>query len=221
MTSRPPPRAFYQTDAVTLARALIGCRLVHRSQQGTTAGIVVETEAYAGHTDAACHSYRRAAPSGAHRTNVMFGPGGYAYVYLIYGMYNCFNVVANAQNEPEAVLIRALEPHDGLGLMRTRRNTDDARKLCSGPGKLCSAMGITREHYGLDLCGDTLYLERGNPLPDDDIAATPRINVDYAGEHSLLPYRFVLRNSPHLSTRRFLPKDKSKGRGRCPHPPRG
>ena len=199
-------RAFYQTDAVSLARALIGCELVHDAHGGRTSGMIVETEAYAGRTDAACHSYKRSAPEGAHRTNVMFGPGGFAYVYLIYGMYNCFNVVANSEGEPEAVLIRALEPRDGIDLMRARRGVDDARKLCSGPGKLCIAMNITREQYGLDLSGETLYIRSGIPVADGAVAATPRINVDYAGDDVLRPYRFVLRESAYLSTRRFLPK---------------
>ncbi|MCL2622757.1 MAG: DNA-3-methyladenine glycosylase, partial [Planctomycetaceae bacterium] len=154
----PMTRDFYLADAVTVARSLLGKRLVHQSHEGTTAGIIVETEAYAGHDDAACHSYQRKAPVGKHRTNIMFSDGGYAYVYLIYGMYNCFNVVVNKAGNPEAVLIRALEPVEGMQLMAKRRGIaissdrpGNIRKLCNGPGKLCIAMGVTREHYGLDL----------------------------------------------------------------------
>lgn len=198
------PRECYRQGAISLARALLGATLTHDTADGLTAGKIVETEAYAGHTDAACHAYGRQAPCGEHRTNVMFGSGGFAYVYLIYGMYNCFNVVANVEGEPEAVLVRALEPLEGLDLMRLRRGVQDPRKLCSGPGKLCIAMGITRELYGTDLCGDRLYLTLGNGVPDGAILATPRINVDYAGEDSAKPYRFVLKDSKHLSTRRFL-----------------
>lgn len=136
----------------------------------------------------------------------MFGDGGHSYVYLIYGMYNCFNVVASVGDEPEAVLIRALEPLEGIELMARRRGTDDVRKLCSGPGKLCIAMGIARDLYGADLCeGKGLYLTKGIAVPKEHIAATPRINVDYAGEAATYPYRFVIKDSKYLSTRRFVP----------------
>jgi DNA-3-methyladenine glycosylase len=252
----PLSREFYLADAVTVARALLGKRLVHQSREGTTAGIIVETEAYAGHDDTACHSYLRKAPVAKHRTNIMFNEGGFVYVYLIYGMYNCFNVVVNEAGNPEAVLIRALEPVEGLPLMAKRRGldissitrlkqgatqesrvqnqstprkqvslvalahascSDDsngneanayAKKLCSGPGKLCIAMGITREHYGLDLCqpasiGDITITE-GKIITESDITTTPRINVDYAGEASGWLYRFVLRKTPFLSTRKFM-----------------
>ncbi|MDR2529892.1 MAG: DNA-3-methyladenine glycosylase [Synergistaceae bacterium] len=197
-------RAFYQKSAITLARALLGKELVHVHATGTVSGVIVETEAYAGREDAACHSYKRKAPRAGHRTNVMFGTGGYAYVYLIYGMYDCFNVVANAEGEPEAVLIRALEPHEGLDVMRRRRRTVNAKKLCGGPGRLCMALDITRRHYGVDLCvadgGDALFIAEGETIPDSRILATPRINVAYAGEASLYPYRFVVKDSAFLST---------------------
>jgi DNA-3-methyladenine glycosylase len=167
---------------------------------GETSGLIVEAEAYAGREDAACHSYKRGAPSGGHRTNVMFGPGGRAYVYLIYGMYNCFNVVANIPGEPEAVLIRALEPRDGIPVMKKRRKVQDLKKLCSGPGKLCMALDITRAHYGVDLCASgALFITEGEHVSEDRISAVPRINVEYAGEAALLPYRFVLRESEFLS----------------------
>ena len=211
----PLSREFYLADAVTVARALLGKRLVHHSREGTTAGIIVETEAYAGHEDAACHSYNRKAPEGGHRTNIMFHEGGYAYVYLIYGMYNCFNVVVNQAGNPEAVLIRALEPVEGLPLMAQRRGIDISsgergglKKLCSGPGKLCIAMGMTRDHYGQDLCrvtgDDGIFITEGKKIADSDIAATPRINVNYAGEAATWPYRFVLRDNGFLSTRKYV-----------------
>ena len=204
-TFTPLPRDFYLPDAVTVAKNLLGCILVHETSEGRAAGIVVETEAYAGRDDAACHSHKRAAPSGDHRTNIMFSPGGHAYVYLIYGMYNCFNVVASPEGDPQAVLIRALEPTLGLDLMAARRKTTEPKKLCSGPGKLCIAMGITREHYGVDLCeSKNLFIASGETMDDKKILATPRNNVDYAGEASLLPYRFVIGGSKFLSTRRFI-----------------
>jgi DNA-3-methyladenine glycosylase len=194
-------RGFYLQSAVPLARALLGKMLVHVTGGVTTGGIIVETEAYAGREDAACHSYKRRGPSGKHRTDVMFGPGGHAYVYLIYGMYNCFNVVANVENEPEAVLIRAVEPVEGISAMKERRKTQDAGKLCNGPGKLSTALGITREHNGMDLCGEGLFITEAQSIPPNCISATPRINVDYAGEAALLPYRFVIQDSKFLSVR--------------------
>jgi len=213
--AEPLPRDFYLADAITVARTLLGKKLVHCSHEGTAAGIIVETEAYAGHEDAACHSYQRKAPGGEHRTNIMFNEGGYAYVYLIYGMYNCFNVVVNEAGNPEAVLIRAIEPVEGLPLMAKRRGLDISldrhqgiKKLCSGPGKLCIAMGITREHYGQDLCQPAstggITITQGITIAETDIAATPRINVDYAGEASAWQYRFVIRTSPFLSTRKHV-----------------
>jgi DNA-3-methyladenine glycosylase len=198
-------RDFFLADAVTLARRLLGSVLAHDSPEGLTAGVIVEAEAYAGRRDAACHAFGREAPTGRHRTDVMFAPGGLAYVYLIYGMYNCFNVTANAEGEPEAVLIRALEPAEGTDLMASRRGTGDARKLCSGPGKLCMAMGIGLEHYGADLTGEKIFLRRGTEVPDEAVVSTPRINVDYAGPDGRLPYRFVVRGSGFLSTRKFVP----------------
>jgi DNA-3-methyladenine glycosylase len=126
-------------------------------------------------------------------------------------MYSCFNVVANEPGIPEAVLIRALEPFSGIPLMSSRRGTDDARKLCGGPGKLCAALGITRLDYGADLCGDDLFIRPRLTVTDGAVLATPRVNVDYSGEASLYPYRFVIKDSEFLSTRRFLPR---RGRNR-------
>jgi DNA-3-methyladenine glycosylase len=206
---RPLDRAFYLRGAVAVARDLIGRTLVSTADGATTAGLIVETEAYAGREDAACHSFKRKGPSGGHRTDVMFGPGGYAYVYLIYGMYNCFNAVANVEGEPEAVLIRAIEPREGLSAMRERRGTQDVKKLCSGPGRLCMALGITRRDYGADLCGDALFIAEGEPVPDGRVLATPRINVDYAGEAALLPYRFIVKDSVFLSARGGKKREKN------------
>jgi DNA-3-methyladenine glycosylase len=197
-------REFYMESAVAVARKLLGKILVLRSAEGETSGMITETEAYAGREDAACHSYKRESPSAGHRTDVMFGPGGHAYVYLIYGMYRCFNVVANIPGLPEAVLIRALEPRGGAELMRARRKTEKLKDLCSGPGKLCQALDITLADYGADLCGGRIFITRGEDIPDGAALATRRINVDYAGEASGYPYRFVIRESGFLSTRRYV-----------------
>lgn len=192
------PRDFYQCDALTLAQRLIGKILVHRTPEGITRARIVETEAYLGPTDAAAHSYQNRQPN---RTRIQYGPGGYAYIFLIYGMHCCMNVVANAPDKPEAVLIRALEPLEGVELMQQRRKKKRLTDLCSGPGKLCGAMAIDRSCYGMDLCGDELWLEEGALRVGEEIAATPRINVDYAGEAAAYPWRFVIANSPFLSVK--------------------
>ncbi|MCR5347267.1 MAG: DNA-3-methyladenine glycosylase [Fretibacterium sp.] len=193
------PQNFYLADTAAVARKLLGQVLVHESAGGRAAGIIVETEAYKGRTDAACHSAGLDAPRPGHRTEVMFRAGGCAYVYLIYGMYCCFNVVTRPAGVAEAVLIRALEPTEGLDVMRTRRRVEGERQLCSGPGKLCQALGITRAENGFDLTSGPLRILRGKAVPDSKVAVTPRINVDYAGADALLPYRFVVKDSRFLS----------------------
>jgi len=195
-------REFYQRDTVEVARDLLGRVLIRHTQDGVTAGKIVETEAYAGINDAACHSARGTKKG---RTAVMYGPGGFAYIYLIYGMYYCMNVVTRPEGEPEAVLIRALEPIEGIPLMGNRRKATDLNKpkhfrnLCAGPGKLCIAMAIDKSCYGMDLCGDKLYLEEGTTPAAEDIIATKRINITYAGKAADYPWRFVIKNNPFAS----------------------
>lgn len=191
------PREFYLRSALEVARDLIGKRLVHVTPEGITKGIIVETEAYLGKIDPAAHSYK-APPTG--RTAIQYGPGGYAYVYTIYGLHCCMNVVTNLPQVPEVVLIRALEPVSGVELMGSRRQTTDLHALCSGPGKLTQALGITRADYGADLLGDTLYIEDTGITPPE-IDATPRINIDYAGDAAAYPWRFIWKGSPFLSVK--------------------
>lgn len=193
---RSIPRDFYERDTLTVARDLLGKHLVHASPEGTTIGRIVEVEAYMGPGDAAAHSYKGLRSS---RTEVMYGAGGHAYVYLIYGMYNCFNIVTNTVERPEAVLIRALEPVEGLELMRKRRKTELLKNLCSGPGKLCTAMDITREHNGMDLTGDSLYLLHSDSLSESEISATPRMNIGYAGEAKDYLWRYLIKENKFVS----------------------
>lgn len=194
-------REFYERDGLTVARELIGKVLVHETKDGVIKGRIVESEAYMGEKDAAAHSYKKRSPNG--RTNIQYGEGGHAYVYLIYGMYCCFNVVANGKDIPECVLIRALEPVDGIETMKKNRKTDKEKNLCSGPGKLCQAMEIDRECYGKDLCGEVLYIEDwGEAVPKDMIEKSPRINIDYAGEAAEYPWRFTKKDSPFLSVKK-------------------
>lgn len=179
-------REFYIRDVNIIARDLIGKLLVHESNQGLTSGYIIETEAYKGPEDKAAHTYNNRRTK---RTEIQFHEGGYAYVYMIYGMYYCFNITVNIASRPEAVLIRALEPHEGIEIMKRRRRTESLRNLCNGPGKLCCAMGITKEHYGIDLCGDELYLlDDERPVPE--IKTSPRINIDYAEEYVPLEWRY-------------------------------
>ena len=191
-------RSFYLGDTLDIAGSLIGKLLVSSTPDGIAAGRIVETEAYLGPLDKAAHAYKKS-PSG--RTNILYDEGGYAYVYLIYGMYCCMNVSTGKAGIPECVLIRALEPLEGIDLMTKRRKTDKLKALCSGPGKLCQALSIDRSLYGADLCKDKLFIAENNDISSSAIIATPRINIPYAQEDVLKPWRFVDANSPFLSVK--------------------
>ncbi len=177
---------FYRQDTLTVARALLGMHLVRRIDGERRVGRIVETEAYLGPEDRAAHSWRGRTP----RTEVMFGPPGRAYVYLIYGLWNCLNLVTAAEGTPHAVLLRALEPIRGL----SRRT--------SGPGLLCRAMDIDRRLNGADLSGPDLWIERPMRAPPVRIGRSARIGVDYAGDWAHRPWRFFDRDSPFVSGRR-------------------
>ena len=189
--------SFFGEDTVTLARKLLGALLVHRTPDGFAGGMIVETEAYVGAIDKACHAYQNR----SERTEIMYHDGGVAYVYLIYGMHYCFNVVTGPAGEGNAVLIRALEPVIGLDLMCRRRRTKQFTNLCSGPGKVCQALAITKEEYGLDLCvpASPLRIVRFRHIPDNRIVSSPRINVAYAEEAAAWPWRFYIRNNIYVS----------------------
>ena len=187
-------REFYLRDGLTVAKDLIGKKLVHNSAKGLTAGIIVEVEAYLGKIDAAAHSYKGRTA----RTEITFGAGGFAYIYLIYGKNICMNVVANVAEIPDAILIRALQPVEGLELMQARRQKNNLRELCNGPGKLTQAMAITKNHYGADLCGEQLFIETAEDF-QPEIIATKRINVDYAGDAADFLWRFIQKDNPCVS----------------------
>jgi DNA-3-methyladenine glycosylase len=200
-TCRRLTRRFFGRDALALARALLGATLVHEAPDGVTAGRIVEVEAYRGPEDRAAHSYGgRRTP----RNEVMYGPPGYAYVYFVYGMHYCCNVVAAEIDVPEAVLLRALEPVEGIALMRARRAVDDEvplANLARGPGNLCRAMGIDLRLNGVDLLAGPIHLERTRPLPADRIVVAPRVGVAYAGRYADRLWRFYDRNSDAVSVR--------------------
>ncbi|WP_257458322.1 DNA-3-methyladenine glycosylase [Archangium lipolyticum] len=179
------PVSFYARPALTVARELLGVHLVVDEGGWRRVGRIVETEAYVGEHDLACH----AAKGRTSRTEVLFGPPGRAYVYLIYGMYHCFNVVTDVEGVASAVLVRAVEPVEGLP---PKARTD-------GPGRLCRALGLTLAHNRWDLASERLHLEAGMAVPDAGVERGPRIGVDYAGEWALEPYRLWVRDSQHVS----------------------
>ncbi len=194
------PESFFRTDATTLARRLLGQRLVSRIGGRRTSGLIVETEAYLGTEDRAAHTFggRRTAANES-----MWGAGGRAYVYLIYGMHHCMNIVAGSPGDPTAVLVRALQPEDGREVMLARRGkARRVSELCAGPGRLCQALGITRDQDGEDLStGRLLYLERTRTraLPRRTIAVGARIGIDYAREWRDAPLRFAVRECAYVS----------------------
>jgi len=201
------PSFYTHEDVLRVAQHLLGKLLCTNIDGMVCSGRIVETEAYNGAGDRASHAYggRRTA-----RTEVMFRKGGIAYVYLCYGIHHMFNVVSAGMDQPHAILIRAIEPVDGADLMlaRTGRKKWDA-SIGSGPGNVCKALGIRTAYTGESLQGDLIWIaEDDYVVREEDMAMTPRIGVDYAGEDAKLPYRFILRSNPYVSartfTRRFL-----------------
>ena len=190
---------FYQRDDVLLiSRELLGKVLCTQFAGDLTSGIIVETEAYAGVTDKASHAYggRR-----TKRTETMYAKGGSAYVYLCYGIHHLFNIVTNKENIPHAVLIRALHPWDGIEIMLQRRNKKKVDQLFTvGPGSLTRALGITVKDSGTLLMDNLIWLEDQNiNYTNQDILATPRVGVQYAGKDAQNPWRFQVENSPWVS----------------------
>ena len=184
--TRKITRSFYARDTLTVARELIGMRLVRAEGGRLRVGRIVETEAYQGPEDLAAHSSR----GRTRRTEVMFGPPGHAYVYFIYGFWHCLNIVTEAEGVPHAVLLRALEPVSGI------------EDKTWGPGLLCRAMHIDKRLNGADICGDSLWLERppGSRRRPVRIARSARIGVDYAGDWARRPWRFYDKDSRYVST---------------------
>jgi DNA-3-methyladenine glycosylase len=183
----PLPRSFYARPVLTVAKDVIGKVLVHRTPAGVMAGRIVEAEAYRGPEDRAAHSWagRRTA-----RTEAMFGPPGFAYVFFVYGMHWQMNLVTTREGAPEAVLLRALEPVAGVALMAARRGLRETDvNLCNGPGKLCHALDIGQRHYGVDLTRGALFLSEGS-TPRGKLARSARIGVDYAEAWADKPWRF-------------------------------
>src|SRR5438132_6815896 len=198
MENRKLPREFYtRANVLTVTRELLGKLLVVPTSDGTrVSGLIVEAEAYRGPQDRASHAYggRR-----TNRTETMYRIGGTAYVYFVYGMYYQFNVVTNVVEIPHAVLIRAIEPVEGLEVMRRRRHGHSGHNLTNGPGKLCIALGIDRQLDRADLLGDRVWIEEGEKISARRIASGPRVGIDYAEEWVDKPWRFWIKGNAFVS----------------------
>jgi DNA-3-methyladenine glycosylase len=189
----PLPVRFYDRPTEIVARELLGAVLECTTDDGVTRGRIVETEAYLGPDDPACH----AAAGLTQRTQHLFGPPGQAYVYLIYGMYWCFNAVTRERGHGAAVLVRAVHPLDGVELMRRRRpRAKQERELTNGPGKLCLAMGIVGSMSGASLRDGPVVIRSAPAVPDADVVVTPRIGITQAAEW---PLRYLVRDDPYVS----------------------
>ncbi|HSF44935.1 MAG TPA: DNA-3-methyladenine glycosylase [Chitinophagaceae bacterium] len=198
--------SFYQSnDVVMLAKTLLGKLLVTHFDDELTSGIIVETEAYRGAVDKASHAFGNRRTG---RTEIMFGTGGSAYVYLCYGIHHLFNVVSGSVDLPHAILVRAIEPFEGKEIMQRRAGKLKwDHSIGSGPGNVTKALGIHTRHSGASLLGPELFIaDNGISFRDTEIISTPRIGVDYAGEDAALPYRFVVKGHPNISAKTFTSK---------------
>jgi len=195
---KPLPLSFYlRDDVVQIARDLLGKLLVTNFEGRHTSGRIVETEAYAGESDRASHAFKGRTP----RTGVMYEQGGHAYVYLCYGIHQMFNIVTNKEGTPHAILVRALEPVEGIDIMleRTKKKTAD-HTLTRGPGNVGKALGFHTSQCGLSLTTSLLYVaDDGFKLDENQIITAPRVGVDYAGDHAEWHYRFYVRGNRYVS----------------------
>lgn len=190
---------FYQQDAVSLAKNLIGKNLVRIIGSNKIVCKIVETEAYVGPEDKGCHAYNNKRTT---RTEVMFKDGGIAYVYVIYGMHYCFNIVASLKDKPEAVFIRAVEPIEGLDTIKKNRHIKSPKneELSNGPGKLAQALKIDKEFNGYNLVdGEELYVEADNSNTIYKVETSTRVNIDYAEEYKTKPWRFYIKGNSYVS----------------------
>ena len=194
MSRRKLDRSFFEMPTLTVARSLLGNYLVHSCPEGRVVGRIVETEAYVGFEDLASHAAR----GKTLRNGVMFGPAGYAYVYMVYGMHHCLNIVTERDGFPAAALVRAVEPVAGIDVMRQRRHVVEDRLLTNGPAKLCEAFGIDRSLNGIDVCGRVLFVEQ-NRVRTHGVVASKRVGVDYAGAWKDRLWRFSIEHNGYVS----------------------
>jgi len=194
--SRKLLRSFYNRPTLDVAQNLLGKLIVWDCSRGRLAARIVEVEAYVGEDDPACH----AAVGPTARNQVMYGRPGFSYVYFIYGMYHCFNIVTERKGFPAAVLLRAAEPVEGLEVMRQNSPRSRTATILSGPGKFCRAFGLTVKHSGVDLTGDLIYLCDA-PASESDVVVTRRVGINKGVD---LPYRFFLDGSSAVSGPRHM-----------------
>jgi len=189
---------YLRHDVVAISKDLLGKYLFTRIDGELTGGFIVETEAYNGAVDRASHAYGNRRTK---RTEVMFAEGGIAYIYLCYGIHEMLNVVTSSEGHAQAILIRAIEPTEGIETILLRRNMEKIKpNITAGPGSVAKALGIDRRLNGISLQSDELWIEdRGLSFPNDQVAAVPRIGVAYAAQDALLPYRFYVKGNPFVS----------------------
>ena len=210
MPSNRLSRAFFNRDTLTVARELLGARLVHIDDGLRLSGIISETEAYCGEQDLGCHAKAGRTP----RTAVMYGPPGVAYVYFTYGMHWLFNTVTMPEGEPHAVLIRAVVPSEGIEVIAERRGSQPRSRWTDGPAKLTQALGIDGRYNNLDLCAPDaqIFIEQGKPVPDEWVVTGPRVGFFTVPEPwKSKPWRFLVKDADLLNA---MVSDKVKdGRG--------
>lgn len=184
---------FYEKPSLELAKSLLGKTLIHNTYEGTAGGVIVETEAYCGTNDPASHAANGPTP----RSSIMFGKAGVSYVYFSYGMHSLFNVVADKDGVAGAVLVRAIEPTLGIDLMRARRKSDNLMNLCSGPGKLTTALGITLKENGMSLLDEPLYITKSR-YERFEVQSSARVGISKAVDR---PWRFTIKDNKFVSVK--------------------
>jgi len=190
------PQSFFRRPTLTVARDLLGKYLAVKHGREILSGKIVETEAYRGEDDLACH----ASKGRTSRTETLYQKAGTVYVYFVYGMYHCLNIVTEEKNFPSAVLIRAVEPSEGIECMKKNRKTAALHNLASGPGKVCEAFGITKKMNGVVIPSTHIWVEdRGETVKKKDIVKAPRVGVAYAGACARYPWRFYIKNNEFIS----------------------
>lgn len=200
------PRKFYLQPTLKVAQQILGKFIVKAENQERLVGKIVETEAYIGPDDKASHTF---GGEKTERNKAVFLQGGHVYIYLVYGMYWMFNITTGRENQPECILIRALEPTEGIEVMQQNRNAT-VQNLTNGPGKLCQALGLDKGYYGEDLVQSSrIWLEdRGLNIENNRIGCSPRVGIDYAEEWAKKPWRFYIKDNAFVSILRAYPKSR-------------
>lgn len=193
---------FFIRDTVQVAEELLSCYIVRRTPQGLIKAKIVETEAYLGVLDSCCHSFNHLYTE---RTKAMYARGGYLYVYFTYGMHYCLNIITEKEGCPEAVLIRALEPLEGIEQMKKNRNQTDLNNLCSGPSKLCQALKINKDFNTVDLIDNKdLFIQKNLDEKKEEMVIDARIGLSASKEACYWPLRFFIKNNPYVSVQKNI-----------------